>query len=364
MIPPIPVIAIIGGLQSGRTSSRKPMLELLAQNNFDARFSPDVPTLMMESNLVSGPRTFADEHDLECATKMMHFMQQLALEHLEKKRGRSDKRPVLLTHHGFPCLEKYMPPGMYPRLLKQCKVGTPVEARDLYYTAAFHLTTAALGAKEHYTASDPIEQAISRDAATRSSWLGQPHLRIIDNSTDFPGKIERLGRHILRALGEPTPKEIERKFLCAPIDFSNFPVPCAPVDIEQIYLYSRDGSTKRVRKRGQHGSYVYFKTEKRSIGEGINAEKEKVISSDKYEWSRDFMLEGTRPIHKVRCCFVYENQYFELDRIEREKGQLFILEIELDYEGQVPKLPPFLDIREEVTHDKRYGNKTLARIAS
>ena len=119
----------------------------------------------------------------------------------------------------------------------------------------------------------------------------------------------------------------------------------------------------RVRRRGQYGSFLYFQTEKRYLGPGKNVETEHRISATDYETSLRFQLPGTRLITKDRYCFVYENQYFEFDLIQMPGGLVYLLEIELTEETQVPKLPPFIDIIKDVTDDKRYTNRAMADLS-
>ncbi len=52
-----------------------------------------------------------------------------------------------------------------------------------------------------------------QDTKLISCWTGHPHFRVIDNSTDFETKINRLIVEIKTFLGEPIPYETERKFL-------------------------------------------------------------------------------------------------------------------------------------------------------
>ena len=70
-----------------------------------------------------------------------------------------------------------------------------------------------------------------------------------------------------------------------------------------------------------------------------------------------------RVIHKDRHCFVYDNQYFELDEFLGMDG-LVVLEIELTEENDKVDLPPFLDVLREVTGDLNYTNHEIAKRGS
>jgi hypothetical protein len=59
-----------------------------------------------------------------------------------------------------------------------------------------HLVTAAIGAEKYYTTennaarSETLEEARALDFKILNTWVGHPNIRIIDNSTDFQGKIK------------------------------------------------------------------------------------------------------------------------------------------------------------------------------
>ena len=64
-------------------------------------------------------------------------------------------------------------------------------------------------------------------------------------------------------------------------------------------------------------------------------------------------------IEKDRYCFLYKNQYFEMDIYPFDKNYA-ILEIELNDLGQKIELPPELEIVREVTNDPNYSNHSIA----
>lgn len=107
-----------------------------------------------------------------------------------------DKDVIIFYDRGLLDSKAYMEHKDFVTILKKHHL-TEVEARDRY-DAVFHMVTAAIGAQEYYTnqnnkaRSETLEQAIETDKKTRNVWLGHPHLRIIDNSTGFGEKINRL----------------------------------------------------------------------------------------------------------------------------------------------------------------------------
>jgi len=69
-------------------------------------------------------------------------------------------------------------------------------------------------------------------------------------------------------------------------------------------------------------------------------------------------------VKKKRFCFLYKNQYFELDQFETPPAALgentMLLEIKLVNESQKVELPPFLQEIANVTKDPQFKNQNLA----
>ena len=78
--------------------------------------------------------------------------------------------------------------------------------------------TAADGAEDFYNKKtniirrENIEQAVLQDRKTLAVWVGTTHLRIIDNSTDFENKLNRLLEEVLAVLGIPNRLKLKRNF--------------------------------------------------------------------------------------------------------------------------------------------------------
>ena len=233
------------------------------------------------------------------------------------------------------------------------------------YDAVFHLVTAAKGASEFYTLennkarTETIEEAIKSDNKLIDAWTGHPHLRIIDNSTNFDEKMRKLIKEISVFLGEPEPYEIERKFLIEYPDISWLNKKCKKSEIIQTYLKSNKNEEIRVRQRGSDGNYIYTKTIKKNINHLKRIEIEKRLSKDEY---LDLLMEADiskHSIRKTRYCLVYKNQYIEIDIFPFWNNKA-IVEIELNDENQEINIPEQLKIIKEVTNDKRYKNSELA----
>lgn len=239
------------------------------------------------------------------------------------------------------------------------------------YDAIFHLQTAAEGAEKFYTLEnnaarkeDP-EQARQLDKKIISAWTGHPLLRIIDNSTDFEQKINRLMAEVFRFLGKPVPLKFERKFLISMPDVNKMLefVKYEMVQIMQTYLISDSPNVeKRIRQRGIKENYTYLYTTQKqvSISTPTVIRTEKRISEKEYLsllTSADISL---HQIRKNRYCFVYNNLYFELD-IYPFWNDVAILEIKLTEQNQELAIPSFIQVIREVTDDMNFKNYSIAR---
>lgn len=274
------------------------------------------------------------------------------------------KRDVIIFYdRGIMDSKAYMEHKDFVRILKKHHLSE-IDARD-NYDAVFHLVTAAIGAEEYYTKKnnkarrENLKQAIEADRKTLDAWMGHPHLRVIDNSTGFNDKMERLIKEAFAVMGIPTPIETERKFLInrpsiKELEDNN----CVKSNIVQTYLERVDPNVeRRVRQRGIDGEFSYYYTEKKKLSSCSRDEVERKISKDEY---LSLLVKGISTVRKDRYCFFYENQYFELD-IYPDWDDEAILEIELTQEDQTIKIPDWITVIKEVTGDDKYSNANLAK---
>lgn len=253
---------------------------------------------------------------------------------------------------------------------------------DVYsrYDAVLHLVTTADGAEKFYQWNDPSkkdtgnnaarsespEEARIKDRKTLESWIGHPHLRVFDNSTDFDGKVNRVIEEVFALLGEPMPKEIERKFLIKkPTKEQIESLGCiSETNIIQTYLKRGDGvAERRIRQRGsEKNGFSFYYTEKTDIESGVRIENERKITPEEY---LQLLTEADTTLHqisKVRHCFVYDKKYFEMD-IYPFDNEYAIIEIELNDINEHINFPP-LDFVKEVTDDVSFRNSEIAKTLS
>ncbi len=355
-------IVLTGGPCAGKTTALTWISNYFSKRGYTVLFVPETATELITNGVA--PWT--------CKTNYEYQTFQIRLQKIKEQifddaaKTMKNNKILIVCDRGVLDNKAYMKDVEFKRILKE--FGTnEIQERDSY-DAVFHLVSAAKGKEDVYTLSNNVartenlEEARNLDDRIISAWTGHPHFRIIDNSTEFEEKLERLLKEIALFLGEPEPFEIERKFL---IYYPNIKelesMPnCTKVDIIQTYLKSTDDVEKRIRARGIDGDYLYYLTEKRKISSMKRIEIERKLTKDEY---LKLLVEADNklhPIHKTRYCLSDNNQYFEIDVFEEWNNQA-IMEIELCSEDEIIKIPEFIKIYKEVTDDESYKNYQMSR---
>ena len=354
-------IVLTGGPCAGKTTALSWINNYFSKRGYTVLFVPETATELITNGVA--PWTCGTNFDYQTFQIRLQKIKEQIFDEAAKTM-KSDKI-LIVCDRGILDNKAYMKDVEFKKVLKE--LGTNETKERDSYDAVFHLVSAAKGKEEAYTLAnnvartENIEQAKKLDDKIISAWTGHPHFRIIDNSTEFEQKLERLLKEITSFLGEPEPLEIERKFL---IYYPNIKelesMPnCTKVDITQTYLKSVDDTERRVRARGINGDYLYYLTEKRKISNLKRIELEKRLTQDEY---LALLMESDNKlhtIHKTRYCLSENNQYFEID-IYPEWDNQAIMEIELSSEDEEIKIPEFIKIIKDVTDDENYKNYQMA----
>ena len=355
-------IVLTGGPCAGKTTALNWISNYFSKRGYTVLFVPETETELISKGVA--PWTCGTNYEYQTfQARLQHVKEQIFEE--AAKTMKSDKI-LIVCDRGMLDNKAYMKEAEFKRLLKD--MGTNETKERDSYDAVFHLVSAAKGKEDVYTLAnnaartENVEQARALDDKIISAWTGHPHFRIIDNSTEFEEKLERLLKEIASFLGEPEPLEIERKFL---IYYPNIKeleaMPnCTKVDITQTYLTSTDDVERRVRARGIDGDYLYYLTEKKKITGLKRVETERKLTQNEY---LRLLMEADNRLHtirKTRYCLSENNQYFEID-IYPEWDNQAIMEIELSSEDQEIKIPSFIKTIKEVTDDENYKNYSMAK---
>lgn len=356
-------IVITGGPCAGKTTAMSWVQSYFTKMGYTVLFVPETATELITGGVA--PWTCGSNVDYQKCQMQL----QLAKEKIFAQGAATMpvQKVLIVCDRGTLDNKAYMSDLDFACVLESLG-SNEVELRD-NYDAVFHLVTAAKGAEKFYTTAnntartETVEQAAALDDKLIAAWTGHPHLRVIDNATDFEDKLKRLIAEISAFLGEPEPYEIERKFLIEYPDVAELEkLPnCQRVEIIQTYLTAPEGEESRVRQRGINGNYIYFQTTKKKETDLKRVEVERRLSKDEYLRLLMDADPNCRPIRKTRYCLTSENQYFEIDVYPFWQDKA-ILEIELANESVEIRFPKQIKIIKEVTEDASYKNASLARI--
>lgn len=199
-------IAITGGPCGGKTSAMEMINTVFDKPGYIVLFVPEIATELKLGNVTSDTCGSADR-----------FQKHLLKLQLEEEKVFEDaaaemnaEKILIVCDRGALDNKAYMTPGGFQKALDE--LGTTEAELHSRYDAVFHLVTAADGAEEHYNTSnneartETPEEARRIDGNLRRAWEEHPHFRVIDNSTGYTTKINRLISEIQFFLGEPEAK--------------------------------------------------------------------------------------------------------------------------------------------------------------
>lgn len=149
-------------------------------------------------------------------------------------------------------------------------------------------------------------------------------------------------------------KEIERKFIVKNDSYRD--MAHRQDTIIQAYLSKRPEATVRLRIRDNRG---FITVKSKNNGPIRNEWEYEIPVHDVENMLEHCQTEGI-VINKHRYYVMYDGMEWEVDEFQGALFPLVLTEIELESEDTPIKIPPF--VGEEVTHDPRYFNSSLAQI--
>jgi len=353
-------IVLTGGPCAGKTTALSKINEFASGFGYKVISVPETATEIISAGIAPGPLMSVDDF------QRLLMSMQLDKYRLYNKAAEMIGGKTLVVHdRGLLDSKAYMSLQAWQELLQQFN-KTEAGIWEMY-NAVFHLVTAAKGAEQAYTTanntarSESAQKARELDGKTLSAWNGHPHLRCIDNSTDFNGKIMRLLAELSVVLGVPEPREIERKFLIEKPNLAQLALQsnCTQVDIIQIYLHGKNSEERRIRRRAYKNGASYTLTSKKAVGGSERTEIERSITSKEFDELLIQADPNCEPIRKKRYCLMWNNRYYEIDVYPT--AQNAIMEIELTSAGERFEIPPGIKIIKEVTTEKGFSNAHIAR---
>jgi adenylate cyclase len=149
------------------------------------------------------------------------------------------------------------------------------------------------------------------------------------------------------------PREIERKFLVRDDTWRALAGP--PARMRQGYLASTDRASVRIRIVEEAGAFLTIKSAEAGLSRAeFEYEVPVAEARELLALCEGFAVDKVR--HEVAC----GGLTFEIDVFAGENEGLVVAEIELADEAQEVPRPAWLG--EEITHDRRYYNASLAAV--
>jgi predicted ATPase len=207
--PTIHRIVLTGGPCAGKSTALAHVTGWLSASGLQVYRVPEASTLLLDGGAVVVGAT--PEQLLTFQRGVLRLTLALEESLLAVARA-SGRKAVLVCDRGAMDGSAYIEPGSWRRLLEETDLEE-ADLREHRYHAVIHLVTAALGAEGCYGADsnavryETLEEARGVDERLRRAWRGHPNLRVIDNSTDFAGKLHRMLCAVCEVVGLPEPHE-------------------------------------------------------------------------------------------------------------------------------------------------------------
>ncbi|CAN8065910.1 unnamed protein product [Agarophyton chilense] len=355
---PVYRVAITGGPCAGKTTALAEVSERLRSRGFAVYVVPEAATLIFTGGATFEGLTPAQV--LNFQTQLLRT--QIALEDSFVSIAAASNTPsFVLCDRGTCDGRAYMTSSLWNRMLAE-NAWDMVSIRDARYDVVVHLVTAADGARRFYTLennkarSESPEHAMRLDRRTQSAWVGHPHLRIVDNRTNFREKINRVDARVSEVAGLHLTKRIVRKFLLSDID-EELSFRAEEFWVQQTFL-SRGlghGVQESVRKRGS-GSRNTFVHKVRTA----DTETKRQVTNREYLSLLAHCDMSRRTVRIRRRCFLYHGNYFVLDYVTNVDPEIGLLRCHCHEGEDDVELPDWLHVEREVTGEQEYTMYSLS----
>ena len=183
--PEIIEIVLTGGSCAGKTSALQLLAQSLREQGYSVLTVSETVTMLATSGIPDLGEIARHDLDRACLFQAEVFGVQRSLREAHELDA--------LAYHPHDCLQS----------VAQATEGLSLAQIRDSYAAVMHLVTAADGAEAAFSRLtnparwDTPEEACHFDQQIYKAWQGHPHHVVVDNSTDFIGKMERLQRAVM-----------------------------------------------------------------------------------------------------------------------------------------------------------------------
>eukprot|EP01063_Lacrimia_lanifica_P016251 TRINITY_DN22853_c0_g1_i1.p1 TRINITY_DN22853_c0_g1~~TRINITY_DN22853_c0_g1_i1.p1 ORF type:complete len:652 (+),score=261.71 TRINITY_DN22853_c0_g1_i1:106-2061(+) len=350
---PVYKVVLTGGPCAGKSSGMASMKNELELQGFNVFCVPEAATLLIGGG---GAVCFGvGTEDASYGFQLALLETQMALEDAFIALANAcKKKAVVLCDRGSMDGRAFCNEKLWDRILGSGG-WTTEELRDQRYDLVLHLVTAADGAPEYYgdetnaCRTETPEQAIEQDLKLQGCWTGFPHLKIIDNSTNFAEKMQRCLRPILELVGvDRRPGSLKKYLLASPLAKEDVDIPTTQSNLTiHVLKGSKPGNVIHVIHRIDGKSHTYTYQNIRQENDSM-FKVERTLDVKAYE---NFLTQVDRKhtiIVKNNIYFIYKNQTFEIGTYvepEAKRGTgILIVETNKNHEGYEMKVefPAFI----------------------
>jgi len=369
-------LVLTGGPCGGKTTGQSRLSTFFENLGWKVYRVPEASAI-----LLGGGVKFADlsrEEAIQFQENLLKTMMQLERTFFDLA-ATCGRNCLVICDRGFMDASAFISPQDWEELVTRNNINNPVEFRDTRYNQVIHLVSAAVGAEAFYTPEEScsrfetVSLAAELDRKAGQSWVGHPYFDVIDNSTDFETKMRRMVEMVCQKVGVDTGDRLSNsarklKFLVqGPLPPDSTFRKFQDFTVEHIYLRTNSRKMQaRIRKRGTNGSHSYTYTIRKPEKLGQIVEVRTQVTQRDWVTAKGQADDHHFPIYKTRRCFLFNDQYYQLD-IYREPchdrcKDLMLLETysSLDGENLNKRLPSFLNIVKEVTGMPEYSMYNLS----
>jgi thymidylate kinase/CYTH domain-containing protein len=351
----IPVIPITGPPCSGKTTVLSIIRSELLSLDYSPLIIPETATAIFGMGL---DKTLLPSIDLQKQVFQYQLQQENYTIAYAEKIALLGKKPVIICDRSLLDGQAYTTSDDWETVLNELNFRQTEIAHR--YSSSIYLEVAP---EQFYTREnnefrdETYEEAIVLGEKIKTSYLSN-HLWIVDNRGDFETKKFDAKSNLRHILGYPEPIEDELKFeVLSKIAPKDLRIPYVKSEITQHYLVSDDSrKIRRVRKRVFPDSVTIFTYT--SKDRETKVEREKIITMRDYFLLLGNAIPSKKPVIKDRYCFIWKNQYFELDffkNIDRNP----LLEIEKTKIQTEVIIPEWLGDVENVTDLSSHQNENF-----
>lgn len=197
-------IVLTGGPCGGKTSALRIIREYFENKGFSVFVSTEPVTELMFAGIT--PTNVTNYFDFQdTILKMYMEKERILIDYVCNGKVKTKDNVLIVFDRGILDIKPYMSDEEFDKLLRLNNLT--IDKIIGRYDAVFHLVTTAKGAENFYgtetnsTRYESLEDAIKTDDRTLDGWKVFKNLKIIDNSTSFDEKMNRLIAEIEKIIG-------------------------------------------------------------------------------------------------------------------------------------------------------------------